>query len=138
MKKISLAIALSLLLLTLPRMSVQAQQTITQGQFCNKKQIYDASTNGSTLLITGGAGGIYVCGYTIWAGGTAAVKFISGTGTTCGTGSVNLTPAFALTTQTGVREDSPNFRGFSVPGGVDVCINTSAGVAVQAIIYYAQ
>lgn len=104
---------------------------------CNASVIYAASTNGSTrLLVAPASGPTYVCGFSIWAGGTVAVKLIQGTGTACATGSVDLTPAFALTTQTGIIDSSSFFRGLVAPTGKDLCLNTNAGVAVQAIVYY--
>jgi hypothetical protein len=105
---------------------------------CDNKAVYDASTNGSTELqaLTSGRT-IYVCGYTILAAGTANVKLIYGTGTACATGSANLTPAYQLTTQVGIVDSSPFYRGMKTASANALCINTSAGVAVQAIVYYA-
>lgn len=118
-----------------PRAHAQSTQSLP----CNAAQIYSAATNGSTKLISTKLNtSVYICGYTLWSGGTASVKFIYGTGTTCATGATDVTPAFALIAQTGVTDSSPYFKGLFVPDGNDVCINTSAGVAVQAIIYYVQ
>lgn len=121
-----------------PIMPLRAQPI--QLTACNRTAIYDASTNGSTQLVavSGNGYGMAICGYVFFAGGTANVKLIYGTGAACATGSTNLTPAFQLTTQTGVVDSSPAFRGMWVPGNNALCINTSAGVAVQAIVYYAQ
>ena len=109
---------------------------------CDRSIVYDASTNGSTQLVGVVAGsGIYVCGYVIFSAGTANVKLIYGTGTTCGTGTTSITPAYQLTAQTGVAENSAEFRGLLVPtsaAGNELCINTSAGVAVQAVVYFTQ
>jgi hypothetical protein len=106
---------------------------------CNLKAIYDASTSGSTKLIDGASGSnVYVCGFTFFSGGTVNVKLVYGTGATCGTGSVDLTPAFQFTAQTGIVEPSPVFRGLLVPAVQNLCINASSGVAVQAIVYYAK
>jgi hypothetical protein len=103
---------------------------------CSAAAIYDASTNGSTQLVTANeTGGIQVCGYILFGGGTANVKLIYGTGTACATGTVNLTPAFALVAQAQVNDTSPFFRGLYVPPGNNLCINTSAGVAIQAVVY---
>ena len=101
---------------------------------------YDASTNGSTLLVTGVANKqIYICGWNILAAGTANVKFVYGTGGTCGSGTTAMTPAFQFTTQVGNVDHLPVYTGIlPAPASNDVCINTSAGVAVQAILYYTQ
>lgn len=106
---------------------------------CDKTAIYDTNTNGATVMITGVANRtIEVCGYHILAAGTATVKFVRGTGTTCGTNEVALTPAWSLTTQVGVGDASGVSRGMMVAPSIDLCIKTSAGVSVQAIIYYSQ
>lgn len=106
---------------------------------CDSKAIYDASTSGSTELVALSSGkSIYICGKTIFSGGTANVKLIYGTGTACATGSNNLTPAFQLTAQTGLVDPSPFYRGSKTAVSNALCINSSAGVAVQAEVYYTQ
>jgi hypothetical protein len=37
-----------------------------------------------------------------------------------------------------IVDNASNYPGLSVPGGFDLCINTSAGESVQAIVYYYQ
>lgn len=105
---------------------------------CNSKAIYDASTSGSTRLIAAPTNGraILICGFTFFTPGITNVGLNYGTGTDCGTGAVALTPAFQFTAQSGIAEPATAFRGMSAPAGNDVCINSSAGVAVQAIVYY--
>lgn len=106
---------------------------------CSNSVIYDASTNGSTELVALSSGrSIYVCGYSILAGGTVNVKLIYGTGTACATGSNNMTPAFQLTAQVGLVDSSTFVRGLKTAASNALCINTSAGVATQAIVYYSQ
>lgn len=114
--------------------------------YCNASKVYDASTNGSTVLVasaTGTGGSIYVCGYTISSAAAVNVKLIYGTGTTCATGATGLTPAYtfqAITTGSlpSVSDTASNWRGLTAPAGNDLCINTSAGSAVQAIVYFYQ
>ena len=107
---------------------------------CTNSVIYDASTSGATLLVTGTATQtIYVCGYVFWSSGTANVDLVYGTGATCGTGTTKITPAFQMTAQTGIVDHLPVYTGLAaVPFSNNLCINSSAGVAVQAIVYYAQ
>ncbi len=106
---------------------------------CTDSVVYDASTSGSTQLVALSSGKtIYLCGYTIVASGAVNVKLITGTGSACATGSANITPAYQLTSQTGVVDGSPFFRGLKGAASSAVCINTSGAVAVQAIIYYTQ
>lgn len=105
---------------------------------CDQKAIYDASTSGSTELqaLTSGRT-IYVCGYELFAGGTVNVKLIYGTGIACATGSNNLTPAYQLTAQVGLVSRSAFYQGMKTASANALCINASAGVAAQAVVYYA-
>lgn len=107
---------------------------------CTHSAIYDASTNGATRLVTGNATQqIYVCGFALVGGGTAAVKLMYGTGGTCGSGTTAITPAFNLIAQTVVVDHQTYYAGLlPAPASNDLCLNASAGVAVQAIVYYAQ
>lgn len=115
---------------------VYQSQTIA----CTRAAIYDASTNGSTKLVTGTATGqIYVCGWNIFAAGTGNVKLVYGSGTNCVTSPAAITPAFQMTAQTHDIEPRTYYSGITpVPVAKDLCINVSAGVAVQAIVYYSQ
>lgn len=106
---------------------------------CNASAIYDASTSGSTELVALTAGKtIYVCGYSILAAGTVNVKLIYGTGSACATGATNMTPAYQLVAQAGIVDGSPIYRGLKTAASNALCINTSAGIAVQAIVYYSK
>src|SRR5438046_2051765 len=82
---------------------------------CNATAIYDASTSGSTKIVTGVAGKvIYICGFTMMSGGASlGVKLQQGTGTNCGTGTTALTPAYLLTVGLNITESSNVFRGLS-------------------------
>lgn len=113
--------------------------TYSPGLLCNKTAIYDASTNGSTELVALSSGKtVYVCGFTFLAAGSVNVKLISGTGTACATGSADMTPAFRFTAQVGVVDGSPFYRGLNGGASRAVCLNTSAGIATEVIIYYVQ
>lgn len=130
-------VAALVLALCAPTWRGNADQTVV-GTNCNTSLIYDASTNGATQLQasnTSGTGLLYICGYTFFAAGTVNVDLVYGTGTACATGTTKLTPAYQFTAQTGIVDASPFYRGMSVPGGQNLCINTSAGVAVQAVVY---
>jgi hypothetical protein len=113
--------------------------TDTKSIKCGSSIVYDASTSGSTQLVAlSGSTSVYVCGYTILAGGTVNVKLITGTGTACVTGAASITPAYQLTAQTGVADGANEYRGLKGAASSELCLNTSAGVAVQAIVYYTQ
>lgn len=115
---------------------VKAERT-PSGMLCTKSKVYDASTNGATLLVAAGSD-MYICGYSLFAAGTVNVDLRFGTQATnpCDTGATKLTPAYQFIAQTGVVDSSPYFRGMHVPANNQLCINTSAGVAVQAVVYY--
>lgn len=106
---------------------------------CNKSAVYDTNANGLTELVALSAGKqIYVCGYTINSGGTVNVALKYGTGTACATGTTSLTPAYSMVAQEVITDSSPFFRGLNVPAGNALCLSTSAGVAVQAVVMYGQ
>lgn len=117
--------------------AAKADNTGWGGVSCGRAKIYDASTSGATQLVAAGSS-IYICGFSFFAGGTVNVSLVSGTGTNCATGQASITPAFQFTAQTGFSDASSFFRGLTVPYNTALCINTSAGVAVQAIVFYAQ
>jgi hypothetical protein len=130
------------LLLGLVLSAPAAAQGVSPNQMfgCNQSAQYDASTNGSTRLVAGtSTKQIYVCGWNILSGGTVNVKLVYGTGGTCGTGTQPVTPAFQLTAQISDVDHLPVYTGIPpVPVSNDLCLNASAGVAVQAIVYYTQ
>lgn len=108
---------------------------------CGSTAVYDASTNGTTKLVSKVTGQkIYICGYTLFAAGVVSVNLEYGTQTTnpCDTGETKLTPAFQLVGQTGVADEGVFYRGMSSAVTTDLCLKTNAGQAVQAIVYYTQ
>jgi hypothetical protein len=128
------------LLLLLPG-STEAQQyggTI----YCNAAAQYDVSTNGLTKLIAAApTGGIYICGYIITAQATvnAGPKYGTSVSTACDTGATAVTPIYHFAAGAPPIVDiASNYKGMFVQAGNDVCLSTSAGSAVQAIVYYFQ
>jgi hypothetical protein len=102
--------ALLILLGVLACPAARAGDPVYQSQTiaCAKSALYDASTNGSTKLVTGNSTQqIYVCGFTILAAGSVNVGLNYGTGSTCGTGTHEVTPAFQLVAQAGCRSARP-------------------------------
>jgi hypothetical protein len=105
---------------------------------CDSSIVYDASTNGSTQLVGLTSGQtIYVCGYSIGVGAVATnVKLTYGTGTACASGTTSLTPAYQFAANGGVTDRSPFYSGMKTAVANELCINTSAGNPVQAVVYY--
>lgn len=106
---------------------------------CTTPIVYDASTSGNTLLVTGGANTrIYICGYTMMAATATSVGLIMGTGATCATNPIALTPQYQLAANGGIVDHVPFVTAPSVPVGVNLCLKTSAANAVQALVYVSQ
>lgn len=115
-----------------------AQQTADI--YCSQQAQYDASTSGSTRIFTANATSprqVYVCGFLINVGAVATnVQLNYGTGTNCGTGTTAVTPNWVLPAAGQIADEQGVFHGMQVPAGKDICISTSAGNPVQAILYY--
>ena len=106
---------------------------------CDKSVVYDASTSGSTQLVALVGGQIiYVCGFVIFSAGTANVDLRYGTGAACATGPTKITPAFQLTAQTGASYGNGEGVVAQTASANALCINSSAAVAVQALVTYTQ
>lgn len=107
---------------------------------CTGSAVYDASTNGRTELVAAATGkAVYVCGFIFWTGAAATnVSLVYGTGTACATGETALTPAFQFAANSGIVDDAALWNGIWVPEGKALCVKTSAGNAVQALVKYVQ
>ena len=144
--RLLVALALSLGLPLLPCHQAAAQGVTTQ-RTCGQSAFYDAAASGATQLVPPPAGNqtrtgntIFICGYTFATAGTVNIGLVYGTGTNCGTGTTKITPAYQFIATAsaiaGIVDGGSVFRGLSVPAGNNLCINTSAGVAVQAMVYF--
>ena len=139
MRRIGLALLAGLLLASPARADGPVRPQNMFG--CTQSAQYDNTTSGATRLVTASGSNtrIYVCGFWILANGTVNVSLVYGTGGTCGTGQASVTPALQLTAQVGIVDHQSYYSGLpSVPFSNDLCIKTSAGEAVQAVVYYAQ
>lgn len=115
---------------------------------CDSTKVYDASTNGTTLLVAapGSSKNTYICGFQISTSQTTAVhvKLEYGTHTTtdCDTGANAITPNYPLqaassTGPIGLVVMTPGFTGLKTGAtNNQVCIVTDAAASVQAIIWY--
>jgi hypothetical protein len=105
---------------------------------CESVAKYDASTNGATQLVAAsGSTRVYVCGFNIFSAGTVNVKLMGATTGTCAT-TTDLTPAYQFTAQTGIVQPVSTSPALKTATSSQLCINTSAGVAVQALVWYSQ
>lgn len=105
---------------------------------CGSIASYSASTSGKTKIVTGISGrGVHICRYVIVWGGTATVSLGTGTGTDCGTTYTAITPAYSgAATSPALVDGADYFQGLQTASSEDLCVNTSAGVAIQVMVYY--
>lgn len=96
------------------------------------------STATTTQLITGISGkSIYVTAVDIISAGTGDIQFIAGTGSTCGTNTVNLSGNYNLTAQVGFVKGTGYGAIWVAPQGDSICAVTSAAVAMPGSMGYA-
>lgn len=132
MRKLGLA-----LVLLLGLAPAQAQQSVVVPATMASAPI-EISTATTTRLVTGVAGKqIYVTSLIIIAGGSGAIQFISGTGATCGTGSVDVTGNIVLTAQQGFVMGTGNGTVLVVAAGLSLCAVTDSAVGMPGSIAYA-
>lgn len=129
-------LALSLLLAG----SALAQQTIgpPNAVLCNKTATASAAA-ATTKIVTEVTGqGVHICGWDVGAGAAVGgFNFISGTGATCGTGTVTITVAQTLAINTMVVRDTP-YAQFSTAAGQAICVVTTGTGPTSVTIYFAQ
>jgi hypothetical protein len=96
-------------------------------------------TASSQLIAASGSTSVYVCGFAATAAGTSpTLQFAYGTGTTCGTGTVNLTGAFAPTAGTELKTHGA-LTQFSAPSGNNLCaIVGGTSPSIQGYLTYVQ
>lgn len=127
-------VALSLVLWS-PTSFAQQSVQVPATMFSTPIAITTAST---TLLATGAAGKrIYVTAIDVVAAGTGNIQFISGTGSTCGTGTANVTGNYNLIAQAGFAKGTGNGALWVLPLGASLCAVTSAAVGMAGAIAYA-
>lgn len=89
------------------------------------------------LVALSGATNIRVCSYQVGIATTGTFKFVSGTGSNCGTGTADLTPATTLTAGNVVTLSAANGSIFRVGASNALCLAAVTG-NVQVFISYAQ
>lgn len=141
MKKLSAALAFILWLACAA--PAPAENTVGPAQqvLCNKTAIASVVSATTTLLITGISNqSIFGCGWHVTSAlaTTTTFQFVYGTGATCGTGQVALTPPFNITSAA-PSADHISLANYQVPAGNNVCVITGAGTTGDAVvIYYSQ
>lgn len=108
---------------------------------CTQSAFYDGTATGLSQIVapasSGGVGErIYVCAYTMQAGGAVNLSLSYGTGTNCATGTTALTPVWVFAAAGAPVVD---FGGpIVVPPGNALCVNASAAVAAKVLVRYLQ
>lgn len=106
---------------------------------CDSSALLSMSTATTTQAIALQAGkSIYICGFVANAGGTTTARIVQGTGTNCGTGQANLTPAFNLATGGNVTLGNGVGQLLKSTSANAVCVTNSAAIALNILIIYTQ
>lgn len=103
--------------------------------YCSQSAFFDGT--GPQRLVTGTQGNrIFICGYDITGSAPAIIQLKTGTGTNCGNGTANLTPAWNVVAGAS-NFGNANFVGIGpVPPLIDVCVTSAPGA--QIMLYYSQ
>ena len=106
---------------------------------CDSSAMLSMSTATTTQVVALSAGkSIYICGFVVNAGGTTTARLVQGSGTNCGTGQSNLTPAFNLISGANVTLGSAVGQVLKGNSGSALCVTNSAAIALNVLIIYTQ
>jgi len=106
---------------------------------CDSSAQLTVSTATTTQIVAlSGTKSIYICSLVVNGAGTTTGKLVSGTGTNCATGQVNLTPAFNLVAGSTVSAGVGLGYVVKAASGAAVCVTNSAAVAVNVLVSYTQ
>lgn len=134
MRKYLSAAALGLALLA----GLWSDASVAQPAQCGRTAV-GASAAATTLAIPGAAGqGIHLCGWDVTATAVATWQIITGTGATCGTGTVNISAAHALAAGNPLATAGATPGRYSTQAGSNVCVIVTGTGPVQWTIYYTQ
>lgn len=145
MKKLFLIVGLLLVSTFAQAQSTQQLCYTTNGSNCIqapagfKSVPITISSATTTKMIDGVVGqSIYI---TAWDGISSAagtLKFIYGTGSSCGTGTVELTGTYTFGTSTVITKGNGLGPIFSIPNGNNLCLVSASTINIQGSISYAQ
>jgi hypothetical protein len=97
----------------------------------------DVSTATTTQLVAlTSTQKIYVTSWDVIAAGTGTIKLVYGTGSSCGTGTTDLTGAYSLVAQSGIAKGNGIGPVLVVPASNALCVTTSAAVGMQGSVSY--
>jgi hypothetical protein len=105
--------------------------------WCNKTGT-NAAGPSTVLTVTGIANRtVNICGWIASATAAATMQVITGTGATCGTGTVNITAAHAIPAGASLSFAS-SAAFYSAPAGNNVCLIVGGTGPVQLTLTYSQ
>jgi hypothetical protein len=79
---------------------------------------------------------IFIAAWDVVAAGTGTIKLVYGTGTDCGTGTTDLTPAYSFVANAGIAKGMGFGVIYTVPASNALCVTTSAAVGMQGTVSY--
>ena len=134
MKKLLFSLAL---ILGLGLSFGQAQVGPTNQILCNKTAILTVAAAGTTQLVAPVAGvTVNMCGWHVTTTTTAGTfQILFGTGATCGTGTVNVTPPLAVSS-TAPSADHIEYAYASGATGAGLCITTVTAATIAAVVWF--
>ena len=106
---------------------------------CDSSAMITVSTATTTQVVALTSGkSVYVCGFAINGGGATTAKLVYGTGTSCGTGTTSLTPAFTLASGTMLSLGGGLGYVTKAPSGNALCVTNSAAATANVFVTYTQ
>jgi hypothetical protein len=109
------------------------------------RTVVGSSAAATTLVIAGAVGSnIHLCGWDVTATAAGTFQLISGTGATCGTGTVNITAAHNIGAATALASSGATPGRYSTPTPVapnpppSICVIVTGTGPVQWTIFYTQ
>ena len=107
-------------------------------QASNSVKIDNASATTVELVALVANKTIFVTHFDVNSAGTGTIKFVYGTGTNCGTGTTDLTGAYALVANGYINAGNGLGVIIPVPRSNALCITTTGAVQRSGLVSYAQ
>lgn len=114
---------------------INGQPSGTSCQSQTSATITAAAT--TQIVALSGTTTIRVCFYQVGIATTGTYQFVRGTGSNCGTGTANITPATSLTAGNVVTAGGAGHAVFTTNAGDALCVSAVTG-NVQVFVRYAQ
>ena len=114
-----------------------AHAQMTGPIYCSQSASLDVAAGTNRILIAGSSP-IFICGMDVSNSAAGTIQIKTGTGSNCGTGTANVTPAFSFVAGPS-KFGWGNFVGLGVGAtGLDICMTTTGAANTQIEIYFAR